>query len=41
MDGSADHKPLINLFLIIAGMSSALALLIGLVVGIVLSSALP
>jgi type III secretory pathway component EscS len=41
MDGLAGHKQLICLILIIAGTSSVLAVLIGLVVGFVLSSASP
>jgi ABC-type antimicrobial peptide transport system permease subunit len=37
----AGHRQLINLFLILAGMSSILALLTGLVIGVVLSHASP
>ncbi len=41
MDGFAGHKQLISLILIIAGTSSVLAVLIGLVVGFVLTGASP
>jgi hypothetical protein len=37
----AGHKQLINLFLIIAGASSASAVLIGVVIGFMLSGAFP
>ncbi len=37
----AGHKQLINLFLMIAGMSLILALVTGLVIGVVLSHASP